>query len=162
MIEFSGETSEEVKHYLLKKLSVSSFIIALSISIPFIMGAIIAAVMWHWVIAVTIIWFVFFIALATASPYINRSKTLNTAIPKTVSISEEFIESKNEKFHHGRYMTDVKKILDMENWYHIYFYFPHKNVCFICQKNLITKGTIKDFEKIFEGKIIRNRTNMNK
>lgn len=48
-------------------------------------------------------------------------------------------------------VSKVAKVIDMGGWYHIIFHYGQSY--FICQKNLIVKGTIKEFEKLFEGKI---------
>ena len=55
----------------------------------------------------------------------------------------------------GKEVIDVKKVIDKGNFYIILFYFPHKDVNFICQKDLIVEGTIEEFEELFEGKIVR-------
>ena len=47
-----------------------------------------------------------------------------------------------------------KKVVDMGDWYKIYFYFPHKSNIFLCQKDLIVQGTIEEFENIMYGKIV--------
>lgn len=52
-------------------------------------------------------------------------------------------------------VTDVKKVLDYGYLYQILFVASEKAQLFVCQKNLITEGTIDDFEKLFEGKIVR-------
>ncbi len=38
---------------------------------------------------------------------------------------------------------------------HVIFYLPNFNRRFICQKDLITEGTIEEFEEIFKDKIVR-------
>ncbi len=50
----------------------------------------------------------------------------------------------------------VKKVVDEGDWYLIVFYFPHKIDSCICQKNRLKRGSIEEFEKRFEGLIVRN------
>ena len=49
---------------------------------------------------------------------------------------------------------NIKKVVDMGNWYKIYFCFPHKSNIFLFQKDLIVQGTIEEFENIMYGKIV--------
>ncbi len=53
----------------------------------------------------------------------------------------------------------MKKITDEGDWYQIIFYFPHKVGDCICQKDLITEGSIEEFENIFEGLIVKKNQN---
>ena len=95
------------------------------------------------------------VVTAVASPYLHREKTLQSMIPKKVSIEEDgYIEAEWEDFSMGKSMSSVKKLIDYGGCYHIVFYFPKEKDIF-CQKNLITKGTIDAFERLFEGKIVR-------
>ena len=55
-------------------------------------------------------------------------------------------------------ISKVKKVIDMGEWYYIIFKFGDISNSWICQKDLITQGTIEDFEKIFEGKIKRDKS----
>ena len=52
-------------------------------------------------------------------------------------------------------LDKVKTILDYGDWYYIIFKFGDMSNSWICQKDLIVKGTNEEFEKIFEGKIKR-------
>lgn len=47
-------------------------------------------------------------------------------------------------------LDDITKIYDFGEFYHIWDLGP-----IYCQKSLLLEGTIEEFEKIFEGKIIR-------
>ena len=53
------------------------------------------------------------------------------------------------------FLEDIKEIHDYGDFYSFMFtngqYTPH----FVCQKDLLAKGTIEDFETLFEGKIIK-------
>lgn len=55
-----------------------------------------------------------------------------------------------------RKIKKVKKVYDFGEWYYILFKWDLSDYI-ICQKNLLSKGSIEDFEKIFEGKIIRKK-----
>lgn len=51
----------------------------------------------------------------------------------------------------------VKAVIDVGEWYYIIFKFGDIGNSWVCQKDLLTKGTIDEFEKIFEGKIVRKQ-----
>lgn len=85
-----------------------------------------------------------------------RKKDMITNLPVKVSIDESTIRRFAENgIYASRELEDVKKILDMGSFYHFVFYFPHKDIGFICQKNLIEKGTIEEFETRFQHLIQR-------
>ena len=72
-----------------------------------------------------------------------------------IDISNDYLLSNMGGKAQLRDISDVKVVVDWGEWYDIIFYFPYKSVGFICQKDLIVEGTIEEFEKLFEGKIIR-------
>lgn len=82
-------------------------------------------------------------------------KILNLYVPKKIFIDADTIRMESEKTVAVKSVVNVKKIIDVGEWYQILFYFPHKNMYFVCQKNLITKGTIQQFEQLFKDKIVR-------
>ena len=52
-------------------------------------------------------------------------------------------------------LSDVKSCIDYGEFYQLMFPIGNISYSFICQKNLLTKGTLEEFESLFEGKIIR-------
>ena len=50
------------------------------------------------------------------------------------------------------YVTEVE---DWGDCYRILFGSPRRKSMFLCQKDLITEGTIEDFEELFADKIVR-------
>ena len=82
-------------------------------------------------------------------------KSLLKKIPNTINIEEWEINGESENYYIGRCLETVKNVIDFGDWYVFNFYFPHKIRYFVCQKDLLVEGSIEEFEKIFEGKIIR-------
>ena len=72
-----------------------------------------------------------------------------------IEISEDYLSSGVGRKYQLRDLADVKTVNDWGEWYEVIFYFPHKSVGFICQKDLLVEGTIEEFEKLFEDKIVR-------
>lgn len=74
-----------------------------------------------------------------------------------IVIESDIISAEGIQRSETRFLKDVKKVVDMGDWYKIYFYFPNKSNIFICQKDLIIQGTIDEFERLFQEKIVRKR-----
>ena len=75
-------------------------------------------------------------------------------LPKTIRLQGDTIISESEKFCETRNLGDVKEVIDKGDWYQIKFFFPNKSARFVCQKSLTTQGSLAEFEKIFEAKLI--------
>ena len=53
-------------------------------------------------------------------------------------------------------LSKVKKVIDAGDWYYVVFSrLGDLSNAFVCQKDLLTQGTLEDFEKLFEGKLVR-------
>lgn len=52
-------------------------------------------------------------------------------------------------------ISKVKKVVDYGRYYYVYLYRLDPSKGIVCQKDLLINGTIEEFEKLFEGKIIR-------
>ena len=77
-------------------------------------------------------------------------------LPKRIYTEDGYIsvihENGTEEY---KCIADAKIVYDFSEFYAIKFYFGNKSNKFICQKDLITKGTLEEFEALFEGKIER-------
>lgn len=77
----------------------------------------------------------------------------------TVKIDDEKISLDTlDNYHKVKRLSKVRKVIDRGDFYCICFTFTGAvgiRNDWVCQKNLITKGTIEEFEKLFEGKFIR-------
>jgi hypothetical protein len=52
-------------------------------------------------------------------------------------------------------INEVRKVIDYGDFYSIRIKQQYEFGVFLCQKDLLTKGSIEEFEKTFKGKIIR-------
>ena len=75
--------------------------------------------------------------------------------PKRIYTEEDAIVCVADKYVECRLLSDVKQVRDFGEFYEIVFPFGKISEKFICQKDLLTIGTIDDFEKLFDGKIVR-------
>jgi len=79
-------------------------------------------------------------------------------IPKRIYTEEDTIVCVADKYVEYRLLSDVKQVRDFGEFYEIIFPFGKISEKFICQKDLLTIGTIEDFEKLFDGKIVRKHS----
>jgi len=73
--------------------------------------------------------------------------------PKYIVIDEEFITCKTDTSGEVRCIEDVKEVKDHGEFYELVFPLGKVSSYFICQKDLLTKGTLEEFEALFDGKI---------
>ena len=73
-----------------------------------------------------------------------------------VNLEEETIvrqcENGNEAFH---MISTIKSVEDYGEWYYFIFNYADRDPYFICQKSLLSKGTIEKFEELFADKIVK-------
>ena len=74
-------------------------------------------------------------------------------LPKRIVADEESITCTTDKEIVTKWITDVKQVIDHGEFYELVFPFGKISTNFICQKELLTKGTLEQFERLFEGKI---------
>lgn len=152
MIIFSGQLSGKCKRYVLHRESRIAFIAGIIAAIIFGIPAIIAAITFHWIFFICIPFFVGFPFLAGMPPSKN---SYNLVMPSKIIIdaNSNIIKAKNVKFYAESSIEEVVKVLDFGDWYHIYV--KNKEGRFVCQKNLLTVGTLTEFENLFKDKIIK-------
>ncbi len=76
-------------------------------------------------------------------------------MPKRIYTDNEFIAVETDKEGEFAKISDVKKVVDHGEFYELIFPLGKVGKKYICQKNLLTKGTLEEFESLFEGKIER-------
>lgn len=84
-------------------------------------------------------------------PNIQTKKEKEKITPQRVYIDGDMIVSKSNAAADTRFMKDVKEVRDYGEFY--YFVFKAYSYRFVCQKDLLTQGTIEEFETLFTGKI---------
>lgn len=159
MVVFSGELSNNGKKFLLKKNAFIGFIVSLIITLIALVIVVMIALMYElWIAFLFLLPFLLIILLATLAPYLQREKTLKLIAPSKIVFNGEtgYIQVflKESEIIIEKPVSKVKSVIDEKEWYYLKFNFL-KLDGLICQKSLITEGTIQEFEKLFEGKIIR-------
>jgi len=92
-------------------------------------------------------------ALALLLPNVQTKKEKEKITPQRVYIDGDMIVSKSNAAVDTRNIKDVKEVRDYGEFY--YFVFKAYSYRFVCQKNLLTQGSIEEFENLFTGKIKR-------
>lgn len=153
MIEFSGKISGQTLNYTLNQERNRGLISASIVSVLLAIAVVVVAILYDTIFFIGLAFPVIFIVI---SIFAKPSKsTYNLILPQKVYIEGDTLVSENEKFSFSRSLDQVESVIDFGEGYHIKFYSAYRCPKFICQKSLLTKGTIEEFEKLFEGKIIR-------
>ena len=154
MIEFSGYISGIAqKHFFNKARKLGQYITMASVAIllPSIIYFSLQTKNWLLLALYCILFFV--IPLSARIPQSKKQRA--SIIPKRIYTEEDTIVCVADKYVEYRLLSDVKQVRDFGEFYEIIFPFGKISDKFICQKDLLTIGTIEDFEKLFEGKIVR-------
>ena len=80
-------------------------------------------------------------------------------MPGAILIDNEYIEYQSQQATVCRNISDVKVVRDYGEFYDIISYFGKGSDFYVCQKDMLSRGTLEDFEKLFEGKIVRMTKN---
>ena len=160
MIKFSGDLSEDCKYYYLKNAQKGIFSIIIIVEIPFIIGVLALAKATDWSALIMIIPMIFLILCASFPPETKVYNKLNNKlyyqdIHCEIEIIDEVIYASALNRNESNDFIDVKKVVDMGDWYKFYFYFPHKSNIFICEKKSLVEGTLEEFEELFQDRLVR-------
>ncbi|MBQ2702084.1 MAG: hypothetical protein IJF64_03745 [Clostridia bacterium] len=151
MIEFRGYLHYTARRYLLKKMQKITTIGAICMFFLLGVPSLLAWIYWG-------IWVFFAMSLlGTIWMFALTWMVRRDAYPSRIiiDIKEKKIFGEYRKGAGDRSIDDVKKVIDMGEFYDIIFYFPNQWSNCICQKDLIIKGTIEEFEEFFKDKIVR-------
>lgn len=88
----------------------------------------------------------------------KRKKEHLAMLPKRIYTDGETIVCVADRYTDSKFVDDVKKVLDHGEYYELCFPFGKLSDKFICQKSLLTRGSINEFERLFKGRIVRKLT----
>lgn len=156
MIEFSGEMSKKCKKFILVREGQAGWVGGTITAIIFIFPTVIASVNSGELIYLIFVPVFVLVPFFAGPPPLFMKKALRLVIPTRVVIEDDgLIISESDKFHLEGGIENVEKVIDYGEWYKIIFQRGYRSARYVCQKSLITKGTLEEFEKLFEGKIKR-------
>lgn len=165
MIEFQGILSNRCKKFIIDTSWKLGFITVIIVCIPIMALSIVLAYMYDWIyllILIPVALFISFVALKPGTKayrklFGNNGKIFDGSLAWNIVIDGITISAEGINRSETRYLNDVKKVVDLGEWYKIYFCFPHKSNLFVCQKDLITQGTLEEFEAMFKVGIVRKK-----
>lgn len=159
LIEFNGELSEQCRLDGAKRRNRNTlfiFLIALAMFgvIPTIVLGILKQTEFYYFLGMTILLAVLTVLNTIPLPGIKKrvlkfKADIRIRIENGVIINSNFYNQKTKP------ISKVKKVIDAGEWYYLIFKFGDISNSWVCQKDLITQGTIEEFEKLFENKIVR-------
>ena len=91
--------------------------------------------------------------LAILIPQSKRER--RAMMPSQISMDDEYIEYTSHRTKEYRRISDVKVVRDYGDFYDVIFPVGKISDFYVCQKDLLTQGTLQEFEKLFEGKVVR-------
>jgi len=163
MIEFNGKISKKCQNYICKQEAVPGLIGCLiGVILVLLPATVIASIYFSqmriMVIVCGILLSAVILFFGYYSPFMKGTLPLITPI-RIVITNDGGITSYGENFELANSVADATIVVDYGEWYHISFTRNTKiglgNGRFVCQKDLLTQGSIDQFEKLFEGKIVR-------
>lgn len=155
MIEFKGELTGRSKNYLLRKQIKLQLIVAIPISVVLCVLVFMLALYFKENIVLLALLVPFSLVIGSSvTPSRGSQKVF---MPKRVYIDMEdgTVVQECEKAERFHMIKSVEAVMDYGEWYYLVFQFEDRDPYFICQKSLLTQGTLEEFEALFEGKIER-------
>ena len=155
MIIFDGYlTGESKKYFINKMLNRGSFVIVISLLFTIPIWAFLSNITGTFIeVMITLL------SLIALSPLVFRicvSKKERQRINlKKVIINNERIKAISDKSNISNSISEVKEVRDFGEYYDIVFPARRFTSVYVCQKNLLSKGSIEKFESVFSGKIVR-------
>lgn len=158
MIEFFGMISDECEKIIAKKKDRVGIVCLLVASIFSVICTIISYFVdfefFKLVLPCSII-----LIIVTIIVPLSRTKNRQKQISKfkteiRITIDGEDIINTTIYGQVRKSLKQVKKVIDAGEWYYVVFKGGNIANSWICQKNLLIKGTLKEFEEKFEHKII--------
>ena len=160
MIEFFGEWNEESKSFI---IAFAKKWIRLAAKLTMIMTGILFGTLSfaegetgiYCRVAVAFCLTIYIIAMIFPNLAVSNKKIL-ARCPNRITIEDEKIvcDGSVEVEYCSKDILDVKKVLDYGSFYFIKFYFDGSTL-YLCQKDLIVKGTIEEFEELFADRLVR-------
>ena len=148
MIEFEGKVSKSVTKHIMRKFLMVGIIVDI---IVLLLGvSFFVSIGMNWVVSLII-------SFSSASISIVISVcSVKEALPLRICIEDDQTISGTYANGYGtRKLDQVKKVIDYGDFYDITFVLLYRWRNCVCQKDLITQGTIEEFEQLFEDKIVR-------
>ena len=160
MFEFGGYISGKAeKYYTNKSFKLVCMIIIVSFIVTSPLFVLMAKLFDNWLaIPMFLLIPVVLLPIMYLIEKFKNPKKKEGYLPYRIFSDEEYVVCVTKKNEEYRLISEVKAVYDYGEWYAIIFPLGKKSPNFICQKSLLIKGSLEEFEALFEGKIIRKKT----
>lgn len=156
MIEFTGQISGKADKFYWKKVREFG-VLVVYIPVAFILAVVLLMSInsGDWTV------FPIVLGICVLCPPVlflpRGKKEKQQTLPTRIYTEDEYIICKNDHYEQYSLISAAIRLEDHGEFYYIVMpkFNPNFNDKFICQKNLLTKGTLEEFEGLFEGKIVR-------
>lgn len=149
MIEFEGYISGLAEQFFWKKArKLSQNILFVSILVFLPIFILVAVKSHNWLLLGGYCTLFLWVPLLACIPKSKKEKL--ALLPKRVYTEDEYIISIAGDREEYRLISDAKQVRDHGEFYEIIFPFGKVSDKFICQKDLLTKGTLEEFEALFD------------
>lgn len=154
MIVFSGQVSFEIEKHIFRKTRKMLHIIVSIVWFVLLVPIVITTINTNLVVFLYAYLFMLpamNLAVLTEWPNKKRRKIATSRI----TIHNRRIEYVSKQTTVYRFVSNVKIVRDYGDYYDIIFKFGKISDFFVCQKDLLSCGTLTEFEKVFKGKLVR-------
>lgn len=154
MIEFNGYiTGEAEKHFKKRCIIIGLNMVFVSLTMLSPAVFILAFKLANWLVVGVYCSLFIIIPALSIIPKGRREQIAIT--PKKIFVEGDSIVCVTDKFNVAKLIRDVKLVRDFGEFYDIVFPFGKVSEYFVCEKKLLTKGSLEQFESLFAGKIQR-------
>lgn len=152
MIEFSGYlTGSALKFYFKKEeKTLQNFFIILSLLVVPAFFVVFRNIINLKSILVFLLFPLFAIILPRIVVRLDKK-----SITKRIYFQDDIVCNITDNITVSRQIEEIQEVHDYGDFYFLILPSINKSSGFLCQKSLLSKGTLEDFEKLFEGKIVR-------
>lgn len=154
MIEFKGELTGKSKKFIILKQIKMQTILSLFMTIVFLIPIIFIPALKE-IKELIFAYIIIFDVFMLLPPSKNARKNF-MPLRIYIDLEEEFIIHECPELERSHSIKSVKKIIDYGEWYYLIFYYSDRDMYFVCQKDLLTQGSIEDFEGLFRDRIVKN------
>ena len=166
MIEFYGVNSEECQREGVKRRSRSAIILFSITTVVVAVGSITVAIIrggnsWFGALGAMVLFGLILIFICIPVP---KRVLKQVRVPFRVTITSDtitqtaYFSSSAKPISSVTAISKIKKVVDAGGWYFIVFRRGDMSNSWVCEKSLLTSGTLEEFEKTFAGKIVKVKT----
>ncbi len=153
-IEFNGYISGAAERYFWKKtrqLGEKALLFGALFMFPMIVVIAISTKF----VEICIVYLLAILAIPILSRIPKSKREKLRLLPNRIYTEDDAVVCVTQNEVQRKWIKDVKALREYDEFYELVFSFGNISNRFLCQKNLLVKGTLKDFEELFEGRIER-------